>query len=263
MKKIVLILFFTGLFSSLNGQILNIERLRIEKDTAKNFMFKTTFGLNVFNRSAAADAPVNLFGYNFDLNTLYFPKKHAFILVSKFDYLRINDSDFLNFGYVHGRANFLREEKVNYETFVQYSFDNFRGLDPRWLAGGSVRIYLVKNDRISFIVGMGGFYEREKWMHPFTEESVEVKFVKSSNYFSLRATINEFVDINTINYYQVGYDNSINDFRHRLSTSFIINTKLTDRFSFTNSIDIGYEDKPIVPITRLIFGFKTGLSLDF
>ncbi len=101
MKKLILFLFlFVPFFTQ--AQILNIERSRLEKDTAKVYMLKTNAGLSIFNRSAAADAPVNLFGYNFDVNSIYYPGKHAYMFISKFDYLRINESDFLNFGYLHG-----------------------------------------------------------------------------------------------------------------------------------------------------------------
>lgn len=262
LKKIIFLILFLISFSSFS-QILNIERSRLEKDTSKVFLFKTVAGLNVFNRSAAADAPVNLFGYNFDLNALYYPGKHGYMFISKFDYLRINDSDFLNFGYVHARVNWLRERKFNYETFLQYSFDNFRGLDPRWIAGGSVRHNVIKSEKFTLIVGLGGFYERERWIHPFTDEFVEVKLAKSSNYISLRTEINQFVDFNMVNYYQTGYDRSINSFRNRISNSTILNTKLTEKFSITNTFEIAYEDKPIVPITKVVYSFRTGLSINF
>lgn len=260
-RHFFLFLFLLPFFTE--GQILNIERSRLQKDTAKVFLFKANAGLNVYNRSAAADAPVNLFGYNIDLNALYYPGKHGYMFISKFDYLKINDSDFLNFGMVHARANFLRDRKVNYETFVQYSFDNFRGLDPRWIAGGSVRHSLIKTKKLSFLYGIGGMYEFEKWQVPNSEQFIEVNFFKSSNYLSLRATINEYVDFNMVNYYQVGYDRGISAFRHRISNSTILNTKLTERFSITNTFEISYEDRPIVPITNVIYSFRTGLSLNF
>ncbi len=261
-------LVFLSLFSPLltfttQGQILNIERLRMEKDTAKNFQFKTTFGLNVFNRSAGAEDPVNLLGYNLDVNAIYFPNRHAYVFVSNFDYLKINESDFLNFGFVHGRVNFNREKEINYETYLQYSFDNFRGLDPRLLVGGSVRIKIIKNNRIDFILGLGGLQEWETWQHPYTGEVVQVNLLKSSNYLSLRATLNDYVDVNLVNYYQVGYDRDISDFRQRINSSTIINTKITGRFSLTNTFDISYENRPIVPVTNVIFAFRTGLSLNF
>ncbi len=226
-------------------------------------MLKTNAGLSIYNRSAAADAPVNLFGYNFDVNSIYYPGKHAYMFISKFDYLRINESDFLNFGYLHGRINFLRDKRVNYETYVQFSYDNFRGLDPRWVLGGAVRHNLVKEDNFTFIFGVGGLYEFEKWLHPETGELVEASLFKSSNYVSLQWTINQFVDFNMVNYYQVGYDRSISSFRNRISNSTILNTKLTDMFSLTNTFEIAYEDQPIVPITRLIYSFKTGLAINF
>ncbi|WP_342450709.1 hypothetical protein [Lunatimonas salinarum] len=129
--------------------------------------------------------------------------------------------------------------------------------------GGSVRLNAVKTERLTFIVGVGGLQEWETWQHPYLDEIRQVSLLKSSNYFSLRATVNEFVDVNLVNYYQIGYDRSISDFRQRINSSTIINTKITDRFSITNSFDISYENRPIVPVTNVIFAFKTGLSLDF
>ncbi len=225
-------------------------------------MLKATLGLNVFNRSAAENQPVNLFGYNVNVNAIAYPGQHAYIFVSRFDYLRINENDFLNFGFVHGRANFLRDRQINYETFGQYSYDNFRRLNPRWVVGGAVRHHLIREEKITLTVGVGGIYEFERWQHPFTDEFVEVSFLKSSNYFTLRATLNEFVDFNTVNYYQVGYDQAAGVWRHRLNGSLNVNTKITSRFSLTNAFDISYEDKPIIPITRLIYSFRAGMSVD-
>lgn len=261
-RCLVLVTFIAFTALKGQGQILNIERYKIEKDTAKVFTFKTTAGLNIYNRSAAADNPVDLFGYNININALYYPNKHAFMFVSKFDYLKINDNDFLNFGFIHGRVNFNRDEDINYDVYSQYSYDNFRGLHPRVIAGGSIRKNLIKNDNISFVLGIGGFFEHERWDNPITEEQVEVNLFKNSNYLSFRMSVNDFLDINTMNYYQVGYDNAINSFRHRISSITNINTKISERFSLTNSFEINYEDKPIVPITKLIFAFRTGISLD-
>lgn len=249
--------------NSVQAQILNIEKLRMKKDTAKYFRFKTTFGINAFNRSAGENDPVRMFGYNLDLNAIYYPGRHAYVFISNLDYLNVNDEDVLNFGFLHGRANFLRKEKINYETFIQYSFDNFRGLDPRLLVGGSVRLNMIRSERVDLVLGVGGFQEWETWQHPYSEEVVQVSLVKSSNYFSLRATLNEYLSLNLINYYQVGYDKSISDFRQRISSSTILNTKITKRLSLTNTFDISYENRPIVPITKAIFALKVGLSLDF
>lgn len=260
MKRLIVLLFLLPLFGF--SQILNIERYKIEKDTTKHFMFKATAGLNIYNRSASEENPVNLFGYNVDVNAMYHPKKHAYIAIGKLDYLRINDSDFLNFGFLHTRVNFFRENNINYEVFAQYSFDNFRGLEPRMLIGGGVRKNIVKDENLSLVLGVGLLYEKERWIHPVSQNIERVGFLKNSNYLSFRNTINDFLDLNTIGYYQVGYDNNISDFRHRISGITTLNTKISSRFSLTNSFEINYEDKPIVPVTKMIFAFKTGISLD-
>ncbi|MGY6560701.1 MAG: DUF481 domain-containing protein [Luteibaculaceae bacterium] len=261
-KKIVFSLYIIIFSLNIDAQILNIERLRLSRDTAKPFIGKVTGGFNNFNRSAAAESPVNLLGSNINANALYYPGKHAYMAISTIDYLKINDNDFLNFGFLHLRANFFREENVNYEAFFQYSYDNFRGLFPRYVAGASVRLRVYQKDNLSVIIGVGGFYEEETWQIPRTDDQVKVSFFKSSNYFSVRFSINEFLDFNTINYYQVGYDPSINGLRNRFSSISVLNSKISTRFSLTNSFEINYEDRPIVPITKLIFAFRTGISFN-
>jgi hypothetical protein len=246
-----------------HAQILNIERYRLEKDTTKNLLIKATAGLSLYNRSAAVDAPVNLFGYKWDINSMYHTGKHALIFVSNFDYLKINDNDFLNFGLIHGRAIYNMEKKLNYESYVQYSFDNFRGLAPRWIFGGSFRDRLINSEKITFVLGIGLLYENETWLHPIDKNDVNVDFVKSSNYASLRWTINDYVDLNMVQYYQVGYDKNIKALRNRFNGTVNLNTKISNHFSFTNSFEYSFEDKPIVPITRFIFAFRSGISFDF
>lgn len=243
-------------------QILNIERLRIESDTGKNLLMKTTLGVNLYNRSAAADAPINLFGYNLDINGIYQTGKHAAILMTTFDYLRINEDDFLNFGFVHGRLNLFRENMLNYEIFTQYSYDNFRGLHPRWLGGAGLRYVFLKNDAMTTIFGTGLLYEHEKWAHPHQGHIVEANLLKSSNYLSFRYTLNDFVDLNMVGYYQMGYDSSISRMRNRLNGSVILNTKLSEWFSLATSFDVSYEDRPIVPVTPTIYALKVGFSVD-
>lgn len=243
------------------AQILNIERHRLKEDSTKNFLMNAKIGMALNNRSAAETDPVELFGFNSSLNAIYRTENHGYILVGQSDYLRINENTFLNFGYVHFRVNFLRERKVNYEAFTQASYDNFRGLDPRVVLGGGVRLKLLESDKSDIIAGLGGFYESEKWLNPITDQFVEVEFMKVSTYISYRQEVAENVDFNAVVYYQTGYDRSLKDYRHRVSGSINLNTRITKKLSFNNSFEWGYEDKPIVPITRFIYALRMGLLL--
>lgn len=251
---------FTALFSQkAQAQILNIERHRLVSDTTNSFLMNGKVSMAINNRSAAEDEPVNLFGINTAVNAIYRTEKHGYIFIGQTDYLSINENDFLNFGFAHFRVNFFRDRKVNYEAFTQASYDNFRGLDPRLVAGGSVRLRLLKTDKAGLTAGLGGFYENETWTHPETGNRVQVEFFKASTYLSVRRSIGEQVDFNAVVYYQTGYDNRINDMRHRVSGNFNLNTKITERLSLNNSFEMSYEDKPIVPITKFIYALRTGL----
>lgn len=251
-------LFFTR---ESQAQILNIERHRLTSDTTNKFLMNGRFSMTVNNRSAAKDNPVNLFGINTALNAIYRTEKHGYIFIGQTDYLTINDNEFLNFGFAHFRVNFFRERKVNYEAFTQASYDNFRGLDPRIIFGGAVRLRLLKTDKAGLTAGLGGFYENETWTHPETGNDVQVEFFKLSTYLSMRRSIGEQVDFNAVVYYQTGYDDRINDFRHRVSGNFNLNTRITRRLSLNNSFELSYEDKPIVPITKFIYALRTGLLI--
>lgn len=262
LKTIPILCGFLILPFLLSAQILNMEKLRMEQDTAKHFLSKATIGLTANNRSGAEDEPAHLFAFNFDINLMFYPGKHAYILVSKFDYLKVNKEGLMNYGYLHARSNFLRKRRFNYETFVQYSFDNARGLDTRWIFGGGIRHDIFKTDKTTFLFGVGGMFEQEKWRYPLTDRFVQANLFKSSNYLSLQSAINEYIDLNLVNYYQTGYDSTIEGFRNRLSVSLILNAKLTERLSLTNSFDLAYEDKPVVPITKLIYTLKTGISIN-
>ena len=243
------------------AQILNIERHRLKSDTTTRFLMNGRFSMALNNRSAAESEPVNLFGINTALNAIYRTDKHGYIFIGQTDYLSINDDEFLNFGFAHFRVNFLRNRKVNYEAFTQASYDNFRGLDPRLVLGGSVRLRLLKTNHTGLTAGLGGFYENETWEHPENGNIVQVDFIKLSTYLSVRRSIGEQVDFNAVVYYQTGYDEQINDARHRVSGVFNLNTKITERFSLNNSFEMSYEDKPIVPITKFIYALRTGLLI--
>lgn len=259
------ILFIIALISasSVEAQILNIEKARQTSDTTKDFKMKATAGVNLYNRTAAEDAPVKLLAWNFDINALYYPGQHAYMAISRADYLRNNGVNTLNFGFVHLRANFFRERKINYEAFTQYSYDSNRGLDPRMLAGGGIRHYVIRSEKVNLILGIGGFYEKERWVHPTTKEEVNARMLKSSNYLTFYYTLSEHTDFNMVMYYQVGKDRTIGEYRHRWNGTTNLNSRLTQRLGLTTSFEFAYEDKPIIPITKLVYALRTGLSYNF
>lgn len=264
--QLCITLFYSVLsLATLNGQILNLEKYRsLGEDTVKNYAINFNGTVTANNRSAAIDNPVNLFGYNFSLSSIYMPNRHGYIFIAHRNFLRINDNPFINFGYLHARVNFFRRERLSYELFAQMSDDNFRGLAPRAIAGGSLRYRFLDKDNSEITISQGAFYEFERWRDPYqTEEFVNVDFIKSTTNIVFRHKFSKQLNLNGLLYYQVGYDPNIEAFRNRYSVNIHLNSKLTRRLSLINFFDFSYEDRPIVPITKFIFSYRIGLGIDF
>ncbi len=245
------------------AQILNIEKAVLDKDTTKNFIGNITGGFVLYNRSAAADDPVEFLGFDFKSSIAYYPGRHRVLSLTNIDYLRINENIFLNTGYQHFRFDFRKDRKVYPEAFTQYQYDNFRGLSPRLLIGTGMRHRLYKNENFTFTFSVGIMYESERWQHPSTMESVLVNFWKSTNYLVFRWKITEWADFNSVQYFQTAYDGNIQAFRHRYSTDINLNTKLTERLSWTSSFSLNFENRPIVPVVRTVYRLSNGISLKF
>lgn len=246
-----------------NAQILNIEKSALDRDTTRKFLGNLTGSLVLYNRSAAADDPVEFSGFDWKSSIAYFPGKHRISSITNINYLKINEEPFLNTGYQHLRFDYRKDRKLYPEVFAQYQYDNFRGLSPRLLAGTAIRHRLYKNEHFTFTLSVGIMYESEKWNHPTTEQVVHARFWKSTNYLVFRVKISDWADLNSIQYFQTAHDSDIGAFRHRYSTDINLNTKLTTRLLWTSSFVLSYENRPIVPITRTIYRFSNGITVKF
>jgi len=106
-------------------------------------------------------------------------------------------------------------------------------------------------------------YEYENWRTPVTEINVDINLWKSANYISTRIEFTENIEFNAVAYYQVGYDNQVNEFRHRINGDANLLFKISEVLSLNLSFMGSYENLPVVPITRFIYSYTNGLQLRF
>jgi hypothetical protein len=257
-----LLFTFNGFFYGFS-QILNIEKVTLDRDTTKSFLGNAGLSFTLNNRSAAENDPVNFIGLSTHSSLAFFPGRHRISLINRIDYLRINDAPFINTGFQHVRMNFFKDRKVHPEAFAQVQYDNFRGLFPRILTGVGMRHRLLKTEEVTFVFSVGAMYEYERWQHPATEVFIKQNLWKTTNYLSFRYKISENADVNTIHYFQTGYDPLIKTWRNRYSVDANLNTKITDRLSLQTTFNLGYEHRPVVPITRTIYSFTQGFNVKF
>ncbi|PKV75361.1 DUF481 domain-containing protein [Pontibacter ramchanderi] len=261
-------LLFTA--SEVRAQILNIERSRVERDTADFLTGKAGLNFSMFNRNAGRNNPNNFLQLTFNGDLAYISKKHTYLFLNYYNYLLVNyDSRELrntvaSNGYSHFRVNLMSRRKVSYELFTQYQADMARGLERRILTGGGLRWQLYRTASTSWFAGTGLMHEHESWKDPEQEGVTQVSdLLKSSNYISLRSKLSEHVETNNIAYFQTGYDQSISRFRNRISGDLGVTVKLIGRVSMRTNFNFTYEDRPIVPVTRFIYAITNGLQVDF
>lgn len=258
-------MFFLVFFISsiANGQILNIDKQIVDKDSSNFFAGNFNLSGSIFNRSAAESNPVNLLGFNANVDLLYRSGEHAYIFITQVNYLKINDNPFLNTGFSHFRFHYKRKQKLNFEAFAQYQYDNFRQLNPRLLAGISPRLKLINTSKTSLQLASGIMYESETWFHPVSDERVVLNLLKSTSYIIFRTQFSDSFDLNFVQYYQTGYNAREQVFRNRLNSQLNILAKISKRFSFSFAVNFQYEDKPVVPITKIIYDIRNGIAFRF
>src|SRR5690606_35361226 len=132
----------------------------------------------------------------------------------------------------------------------------FRGLSDRYLVGAAIRWRAYQSDKLIISLGSGPMYENEIWRRPDEEGVKNVSFIKLSTYLIVRWDITDNTYFNTTFYYQTGYDESIDRARNRLSTNTNLNFKISKLLTFTTNISMSYEDKPIIDITKFIYGVE-------
>ncbi len=246
------------------GQILNIEKARLDSlDKSHPYRISFESKFNFYNRSGGEGEQAKFASFSNDLNAVLAPGKTSYVVLGNLAYTENNGSTILNNGYLHLRTNFNYQKTWSKEVYGQLQYDNFRGLTQRYLLGGGVRWKALKNRKFDLILGTGPMFEREDWKIPDSEDIEDVAFLKLSSYFIVRWDIVKNVNFNTIFYYQVGYDQRINAARNRISSTTNFNFKISKHLSFTTSIAMAYEDKPIIPITRFIYSVENGLKLEF
>jgi len=246
-----------------HAQILNIEKKRIDRPD-KDFVVGN-LGVNFAytNRSPTQKEPVRVMTAGLTSNVAHFTDHNAYMLMSDYQLLRVNEGTVIDNGVTHLRVQIARARLLSYETFAQHQYDRARGLRFRGLFGSGARLRLFDTGAHSLIVGLGGMFERERWFHPTDDRVVEASFLKLNSYLSYRVEISKGSNLNAVVYYQIGHDDRVDLFRQRVSGEINLAVKIVGSFSLTSSFQGAYETAPLVPIVPLIFTTTSGVRLDF
>ena len=246
----VLLLLLCIASQALNAQIMNIEKYRLDKDTAKIWM--GNFGCGITSKKQ--QNIVNQ--YNAHLNLAYLSKRHSYMTINYFNLQQLNKASFISEGYTHVRLNFFRMNLISYEPFLQYQYDLGRGLLYRNLYGLSFRLNLFRNrtkaekEKLNMGIATGAMYEEEFWkghVLRFAENGdtlhAHTRFIKSTTNIFAKIALHDKITLFGTVYYQARFEK----FTHpRIVSDIQLSFKITKALSFVTQFASTLDYLPIV-----------------
>jgi hypothetical protein len=106
-------------------------------------------------------------------------------------------------------------------------------------------------------------YELEHWKNQEIEGGIITKeMLKTTDYLKVQLTFDK-ISLNSIIYYQGGYDSQDEMWRSRLDNNTYFNAKITGVLSFVTSFTMQYDFAPIIPIKKYTYSLTNGLQFNF
>lgn len=255
------LLLLVQLCIQLRAQILNVEKSRIQPDSARYWIANIGLASELWNRSALQSAPLHYLSASANLDIARVGKQHMYFLLNQYNYLKINKNEFFNFGYTHARLNLYWTRRSSYELYAQWQIDRGRGLQARTLVGGGLRIRLLDKAQHQFFAGCGLMLESEHWQIQGSDTAylAHPLLCKTASYLRWRGQLTQQLNGNLVVYFQTGYDPLITSFRHRISSELYLNMPITSHLRLTTSLTAAYESHPQIPITPFVYRCMQGL----
>ncbi len=245
------------------AQIANIEKFRLDKDTANLWLGNAGLGFSSKKQKNTVNE------YNVYFNLVYLSKNHSYMTLNYSDLQQVDKFRYISEGYTHWRINFLRKKRISYEPFVQFQYDKGRGLLKRNLYGFSFRLSLLKfkkeKDKLDIGISTGAMYEDEVWTGKVLRFGIDgdtiraaTQFVKSTSNLFVRASLHEKITLFTSVYYQARFEKFT---KPRVVSDIQLVFKVTKVLSMSTGFVSTYDSYPIVEGN--IFTYKLSGSFLF
>ena len=168
-------------------------------------------------------------------------------------------------GFVHLRGARSIVERLSIEMFLQKQFNESILLRDRNLAGGGVRISVLKqrtdtkNMGLNLYLGIGGMWENET-INDKQHGEIETNIIRSTNYISAAWRIDKRFSVVITGYFQP-YTQRLSDFRVLSESRFDFH--VTKTVSINTRLNIRYDSEPPTDVEAHDLEIVNGLSYKF
>lgn len=250
LRLFLFLVLFTGIGSSLQGQIVNVESLRKQTDT-------TGFAGGIEFNGTFLDNKKVIYTFEFLPHVQYKWKRNLLLFVgdyktTKSDEVSFEDAAFAHFRYNHEFTNLFR-----WETFTQIQHNKVTRLDYRILLGSGPRLKLIGQDLLRVYLGIIPMYQYEQIDN---EEKTIEENVRLSNYLSFTLVLNEQVQLFSTSYFQPALGRWSD---YRFFNEQKLKVKLVGNLNLTLATVYTWDNRAPEGAPPRTFQMKTGLLYKF
>ena len=260
MKRMFFLWLLFVVSFTLQAQILNIDKT----DTA-DYTHEPRSSLTLNSGLEIDKQKTTLYDATNTLETMWQQYKELFLLAASYRFTYNGPDDILNAGYIHLRCRHAYKNKIQQEPFLQYQWDNKRGIVYRFLSGANVRYNFWRGDRFNFNAGLGLMYENEKWNYtavdsikiPVNAMTVTTRLAKINSYVRFDWKPGENNDVTFNVFLQTKPDH----FKPRVAPHVQWDLKAGKHIGFSIAFSGLYDTAPVVPIDKFYYSLSNSFLL--
>jgi len=185
--------------------------------------------------------------------------KELLILASSYRFTYNGGQDFLNSGYVPLRWRHAYKNTWQPENFIQYQWDESRGMLHRFIAGTNARYNFWHKNNWEISVGSGPMYETELWNYagvdssskPVVQHNQQTSLLKSNTYIRWEGKTSNTSNLSLVVFYQTPLNNLFG--QYRLASSLHFDVAVSKHFNFGIAFSSLYDSRPVVPIVKFYY----------
>jgi putative salt-induced outer membrane protein YdiY len=238
--------------SAIKAQIINIEERRIRgTNDSTHWYGQVNVGMTM---TKVKESVIQLNG---DLQLEYKRKKHLWLALSNYNFVKAGNKAFVNSLFQHLRYNYKIKEYFTWECFGQVQQNQIQLITFRGLVGCGLRYRLFRKHKGKSRAYIGTAYMIEQ--NQFKQNDRHL-YHRLSNYFSITYKPTNSIFFQNTNYFQP----SLFDFnRNRWSSETDIEFGITKKLSFRAAMNLNYDATLPEAIPKFSFNMMNGLRWKF
>ncbi|MFZ1676818.1 MAG: DUF481 domain-containing protein [Saprospiraceae bacterium] len=251
LKRILTLVLFLMVSTTVFAQIVNIEKKRIADDSTGWF---GTANIN-FSGARSTKSYIAL-----STNTLLEYKskstKDLWLFITDLSIISAEQQKFSNSGFGHIRYNHKLGKSIRWELFTQLQYNALTKIQRRAIAGTGPRFKLTQYDDARFYLGVAYMFEYE--------EDAEVFLVhrdsRLSSYFTFTLSPEETVSFVSTTYAQP----LLADWKdYRISNETTLSLDISKKLTFNATLKYAFDSRPPDGVPHNIYSFSNGLEISF